>query len=421
MNRELDNLVNQLNAIKLVDKLNENTRLGDVSQAEISTFLNKLRKSGKTNMFGATPHIEKEFGISREDAKKALSSWMKNFSSASESRVNEGTWSLPNTVKKAQKLIAAFANAKVTGVLDLDGLYNIFGDDSLWDDLQNSSVDKNSEDNSTLVPYRAAVQIMGTHLGDMLSYYAKDPSQFSEPWDPQSLRLLQQWLRKTANESKVNEAKRIAPVNVQKALQALNRPELKKIQPQLKAAVLNLVAMMDDMRRDDPHDYLKVHEVEEELEGRLTGIKMPPKLLYRVACVVGQLLLSTLPPQDLSGPVDISWEGALDESYESDLKKYKKEAYDHYAKCKISPTAEEILNYVCDCVEDASGADVDDAGAKAIAKKLGLSIDESKGEKALEEEMRELKRDLATARKNGDKSAAGNIQDRIDGLTKKGK
>lgn len=45
---------------------------------EISIFeyLNELRRSGVTNMFGATPYIIEEFNISEEDAKNSLKTWM---------------------------------------------------------------------------------------------------------------------------------------------------------------------------------------------------------------------------------------------------------------------------------------------------------------------------------------------------------
>ena len=93
MNKELNDLVNQLNEIKLVEKLNENSRFGDVSQVEISTFLNTLSESGETNMTEAVPLIEKEFGISESDAKIALDSWVK-LPSIKEATLNEETRAL---------------------------------------------------------------------------------------------------------------------------------------------------------------------------------------------------------------------------------------------------------------------------------------------------------------------------------------
>lgn len=42
-------------------------------------FLEELRKSGKTNMFGAALYLEKEFGLDKKDADKVLTDWMNNY------------------------------------------------------------------------------------------------------------------------------------------------------------------------------------------------------------------------------------------------------------------------------------------------------------------------------------------------------
>lgn len=39
-------------------------------------FLNQLRYSGETNMFGATPYLQEEFDISRTEARDILTEWM---------------------------------------------------------------------------------------------------------------------------------------------------------------------------------------------------------------------------------------------------------------------------------------------------------------------------------------------------------
>ena len=46
---------------------------------EYSDYLEALRKSGKTNMFGAGVYLEDEFGLSRQDAKKVLLEWMQSY------------------------------------------------------------------------------------------------------------------------------------------------------------------------------------------------------------------------------------------------------------------------------------------------------------------------------------------------------
>jgi hypothetical protein len=48
-------------------------------EKEVLEFLNILRDSGATNMFGATPYIEDEFGLDKKECRRLLSLWMKNF------------------------------------------------------------------------------------------------------------------------------------------------------------------------------------------------------------------------------------------------------------------------------------------------------------------------------------------------------
>lgn len=42
-------------------------------------YLEKLRRSGVTNMFGATPYLVEEFGLDYNEAKKVLKEWMENY------------------------------------------------------------------------------------------------------------------------------------------------------------------------------------------------------------------------------------------------------------------------------------------------------------------------------------------------------
>lgn len=48
-------------------------------EKEVLTYLNDLRDSGQTNMFGAGQYIQNEFGISRSEAGQYLTLWMENF------------------------------------------------------------------------------------------------------------------------------------------------------------------------------------------------------------------------------------------------------------------------------------------------------------------------------------------------------
>lgn len=42
-------------------------------------FLERLRRSGVTNMFGAAPYLMEEFGLSKSEAKDVLKNWMGNY------------------------------------------------------------------------------------------------------------------------------------------------------------------------------------------------------------------------------------------------------------------------------------------------------------------------------------------------------
>jgi hypothetical protein len=43
-------------------------------------YLDRLRDSGETNMFGARPYVARKFGLDEEAAGRVLSYWMKTFS-----------------------------------------------------------------------------------------------------------------------------------------------------------------------------------------------------------------------------------------------------------------------------------------------------------------------------------------------------
>lgn len=42
-------------------------------------YLEELRQSGVTNMFGAAPYLMREFALSYDEASKILSDWMHNY------------------------------------------------------------------------------------------------------------------------------------------------------------------------------------------------------------------------------------------------------------------------------------------------------------------------------------------------------
>jgi len=46
---------------------------------EMFNYLNDLRDSGETNMYGASPYVQEEFGVDRAMAKAVTIAWMKSF------------------------------------------------------------------------------------------------------------------------------------------------------------------------------------------------------------------------------------------------------------------------------------------------------------------------------------------------------
>tara|TARA_R100000458_G_C8247999_1_gene225487 strand:+ start:305 stop:490 length:186 start_codon:yes stop_codon:yes gene_type:complete len=46
---------------------------------EHKEYLDDLRESGVTNMFGAGSYLQDEFGITKYDANRILMTWMENF------------------------------------------------------------------------------------------------------------------------------------------------------------------------------------------------------------------------------------------------------------------------------------------------------------------------------------------------------
>ena len=46
---------------------------------EHKEYLDDLRESGITNMFGASPYLADAFGLDDKEAREILSEWMKSF------------------------------------------------------------------------------------------------------------------------------------------------------------------------------------------------------------------------------------------------------------------------------------------------------------------------------------------------------
>ncbi len=54
-------------------------RESTTTEKKVFAYLNDLRESGKTNMFGARPYVIKKFKMESNEAQRILMLWMKNF------------------------------------------------------------------------------------------------------------------------------------------------------------------------------------------------------------------------------------------------------------------------------------------------------------------------------------------------------
>lgn len=49
------------------------------TQDEVNIFLDVVRSSGVTNMFGAGAYVQEHFGVTKYEARDFLSEWMRTF------------------------------------------------------------------------------------------------------------------------------------------------------------------------------------------------------------------------------------------------------------------------------------------------------------------------------------------------------
>ena len=50
-----------------------------VTEKEVFEFLEDLRESGTTNMFGAGPYVQKKFRMNKHEAKDWVLKWMNSY------------------------------------------------------------------------------------------------------------------------------------------------------------------------------------------------------------------------------------------------------------------------------------------------------------------------------------------------------
>mgnify|MGYP003113391191 CR=1 FL=1 len=62
----------KFNAKKMAKEINKEIK-------EVFAYLNELRDSGVTNMFGATPYLVDQFGFDKRNASNYLILWMQSY------------------------------------------------------------------------------------------------------------------------------------------------------------------------------------------------------------------------------------------------------------------------------------------------------------------------------------------------------
>ena len=105
-------------------------------------FLVALRDSGATNMFGATPYLQDAFGLSKSEARKILSEWMKSFNEATVvmDAMDPGSKILTKLLKKHKVTMeiidnegpAGWPEVELTG--DRKDLEKVLASEDGWDD-----------------------------------------------------------------------------------------------------------------------------------------------------------------------------------------------------------------------------------------------------------------------------------------------
>jgi len=53
--------------------------MDNTMKEKVKLYLDNLRESGETNMFGAGEHLELEFGFNKYEARDALRAWMNDY------------------------------------------------------------------------------------------------------------------------------------------------------------------------------------------------------------------------------------------------------------------------------------------------------------------------------------------------------
>ncbi len=145
------------------------TPINENVDKKYSDFLLALRDSGVTNMFGAAPYLQREFGLDKREAREILSNWMKSFNEG----INESSekWNKLSLDQRLDLLLGAFKDP------DEAEKYVEFK----WDDLpdvatQNMRLAERIDYDEALT-----LRVMKAELKDQIAQLFRDMEQEAEP------------------------------------------------------------------------------------------------------------------------------------------------------------------------------------------------------------------------------------------------
>jgi hypothetical protein len=94
-NAMLDSAFDYLDGEEMVAKIDamiDNVEVNEGVVKDMYTYLNDLRDSGVTNMFGASPYLQKEFGLDKKEARGVLANWMQSFGESLDEEVSDADY-----------------------------------------------------------------------------------------------------------------------------------------------------------------------------------------------------------------------------------------------------------------------------------------------------------------------------------------
>ena len=171
-NAMLDSAFDYLDGEENVAKIDAMIDVVDINEGvdkKYNDFLLALRDSGVTNMFGAAPYLQKEFGLDKREAREILANWMKSFNEG----INESSekWNKLSLDQRLNLLLRAFEDP------DEAEKYVEFK----WNDLPDVATQNMSL--SERIDYDEALTLRGmkAELEDQIAQLFRDMEQEAEP------------------------------------------------------------------------------------------------------------------------------------------------------------------------------------------------------------------------------------------------